>query len=404
VSLPLCMAILALALAGCGGGKAATATNADTHRKPVTKVAGGKLSPAAETAASAVQEPHAVVVRVGSSRLSQSMLQHLVGAEVATEPPSAQVALVPPAFSACVAKLNATDTATFESAGGSPAEHMQACKARYEELRSEALKQWIVGEWLVHGAAEAGVGVSDRDVLAAYKREVLESSPSVASFEKSLVGSGRSKQDVMRRVRTTLASERIRAKMQADAKVTPADVHAYYLAHKSQFAIPQSRDLKILRTKTEAEAVRAKREIAHGRSFASLAKAATLQQPIFSHDGLVRGLKPGVYHETPINQGIFRAKPNVLSGPVHLPIGWYVFEVKRIHWGRQQSFGEVASTIERTLPDSREKQALARFIKRWRAKWRSRTSCSPGYVVEKCREFKLPDRRSELAEDPYTLA
>jgi hypothetical protein len=402
-SLLLCTAVATCALAGCGG-KAATTAGVDTHREPVAEASKGKLSPAAVTAAAAIERPGAVVARVGSHTLTQGALQQLVGAEVAAQIPQTQVAFVPPLFTACVAKVESNATATFDSASGSgsPSYYKQACKQRYAELRTQALKQWIVNEWVAHGADEAGVPINDREVLAAYKRGVLEASPSVAQFEKELPASGRTKQGILRQIRASLANARIRAKIHEESKIGPADVRAYYLAHKAHYYVAQSRDLKIFRTRTRAEAERAKREIERGRSFASLAKASSLPQPIYSKAGSVHALKSGVYHESALNQAIFRAKPDVLSGPVKINLGWYVFEVKRIRHPYQRPFDAVAKTIEGTLPESREKQKLAAFIRRWRAKWRSQTSCSPGYVLDKCREFK--PGKGTVPEDPYTFA
>jgi hypothetical protein len=57
--------------------------------------------------------------------------------------------------------------------------------------------------------------------------------------------------------------------------------------------------------------------------------------------------------------------------------------------------------LARTLPETLYKEALVRFVKAWRARWRARTVCSPGFVVRNCREFKpVP---GEPPEDAYTL-
>jgi hypothetical protein len=49
-------------------------------------------------------------------------------------------------------------------------------------------------------------------------------------------------------------------------------------------------------------------------------------------------------------------------------------------------------------PSSR---AIAAFVSAWRAKWRPRTDCRPGYIVETCRQFKPAP--GEPPEDPYSL-
>jgi hypothetical protein len=87
---------------------------------------------------------------------------------------------------------------------------------------------------------------------------------------------------------------------------------------------------------------------------------------------------------------------------VKIFLGWYLFEVKRIHWGRQRSFAEIKSSLAQTLPKRRTEHMLAAFTSRWRAKWVKKTDCASTYVVQKCRQF-TPTAETP-PEDPYTLA
>jgi hypothetical protein len=190
--------------------------------------------------------------------------------------------------------------------------------------------------------------------------------------------------------------------------MTATRVANYYATHRQLYLVPQQRDLRIVRTRVEAEALAVKRELASGKTFASVVRAISarepgLQQPFLSKEGLVLGLKPGVYNEKPLDHAIFRARPGVLLGPVNIVLGFpgsFVFEVTRVVPARQKPLAEVAASLRRELPEHFYQQAIVSFIREWRAKWTARTDCSPGFVVLRCRQFKSA---TPLREDPYTL-
>jgi foldase protein PrsA len=384
-----------LALAGCGAGT--------SHRDPPKSVP-NQPKPSLnqpKPVALAVPGTQAVVARVGSRTLTGAMLTHLIDLGVALEPAAIRAPLVPPSFSKCITAIEAQERLKGTSVSAASAE--RTCQARYEEDRQAAIRRWISGEWTIHGAEEYGVAVSDQAVREGYIREAHEESKSVSEFEKQMVEAGETEADRLRAIRVTRSGERIREKIERIANhITQADLRHYYETHLRSYTVPEKRDLEIMRFKTKSEAEKAKREIAAGRTFASLAKASTLPQPIFSKDGLVRGLAPGVYSERPLDRAIFRSRPNVLGGPVKIVLGWYLFEVKRTHQGRRKAFGEVATSIRRMLPKLRTEQMLTAFTVPWRKKWRAKTDCARGYVIRKCKQFKEPP--GTQPEDPYTLA
>jgi hypothetical protein len=378
--------LTSISLVGCGAGT--------SHHSP-SKPAGGPTK--SKSAAIVLPSEHTVIARVGDHVLTGAMLAHLISTGIANEAAPIRVALVPPSFSACVAKARQAN-AVVSSTGA-----RNTCQASYEEDRREAITRWISGEWVIHGAEEVGVAPSDRSVHENYVQEIREEYKSFSEFEKYLAETGATEADLLRQIRVARSGEHIREKFKSiGGHVTQADVRDYYEAHRAHYTIPQRRDLEILRFKTKPEAQKAKREIVAGRTFASIAKSSTLAQPIHSKDGFVRGLVPGYYSEPPIDRAIFNAEPDRLGGPVKIVLGWYLFEVKQIHHGRRKGFNEVKSSIRQMLPKLRFDQTLTSFTSRWRAKWREKTDCTENYVVQKCKQFKSAP--GALPEDPYTLA
>jgi hypothetical protein len=85
-------------------------------------------------------------------------------------------------------------------------------------------------------------------------------------------------------------------------------------------------------------------------------------------------------------------------GPVHISLGFYVFEVTKRIAATQKPLGQVRAMILEQLPNERYDQALLAFLKHWRAIWTARTNCTPQYIVPKCRQYQAP-----VTEDPYTF-
>jgi parvulin-like peptidyl-prolyl isomerase len=390
------------ALASCGGGGSSNATHAAPSSTTLADAA-KQLAPV--SVAGLPSAPEGIVARVGPYTITQAAYEHALAAEVDAEPPATRVVPVPPGFAACVShrKAAAAATTTADNASAtSPAALERECQKQYETLRETVLDRLITNEWLIGGGRELGLKVGEAEVrqnIAEFKKRNY---PTEAKFRGYLTSSGQTPGDLIFQTRVEFLSQGIRNAIKQKVGAFPdSRIAAYYNAHKRLYVVPETRDFEIARTKTRGEALRVKREIASGKSFSTVVKRLPLKQPIFSKAGLVKNLKSGVYNEPPLNDAIFRARPGVLSGPIRIFLGWYVFEVKRIHPSRQKPLSEVEASIEKTLPEKLQQQALVAYIKAWRKRWTARTDCAANYVVRRCKQFKVTS--STPPEDAYTL-
>ena len=361
-----------LVVAGCGsGGSSSTAGHSDL---------------AAVSSAAAEADPNAVVARVGGTAITKASFEHALLVAAKSEEPS-PVIPVPPDFTACVTRLQASSegSASASTSAPSAATLRSRCSAHYDALETTALDSLILDDWLIGGAAEEGVSVSAQQVHQRLQR--LGSSPSL--LEKNLAAQGRTMADHVLEIRIQMLAEGIRqALARRTDHISQAQIVSYYNEHKQAFGTPERRDFHIFGAASKAEAERAKREIASGKSFAAVVKKLPSEaQPIYSVEGLVVGYKSGEYHQIPLNRAIFAASPHVLSGPVGVSGGYYVFEVTRVHPAQQKSLAQSQAAIEKTLPSELFKSALAEFVSTWRTRWISRTECQKGYVVASCRQF-----------------
>ena len=80
----------------------------------------------------------------------------------------------------------------------------------------------------------------------------------------------------------------------------------------------------------------------------------------------------------------------VLGGPVKTPFGYYVYEVKAIHPSSQQSLAQVKETVKSQLASTQQQTALTKFVKEFESRWKARTECRVGYVMQRCKQYTAP--------------
>lgn len=392
-----CSALLLVAifaLSACGGGSSSGSGTSRHDAEPSGSVAASSADP--------VAEPNAVVVRVGGHAITRAMFAHALAGLVKSEGPN-YVAPVPPDFTACIKHLEAASPPSGPGGAASGAVSLKGqCEQQYQALEKQALDPLIIDQWVIGGAAEEGVHVSDRELEKELRK--AEGGQSQAQVARELATSGRTVADFTLETKVRLLTQGIGSVLAKKTRhVTRAQVVDYYNEHRRLFGVPKRRDLEIARAGSDAEAQKIKRELASGKTFASVVSKLPLQQPIFSREGLVIGYEPGLYRESPLDHAIFAAKPGVLSGPVKINLGYYVFSVKRIFPPHQKTLVQSRAAIRQQLPNTLFKKALVAFVKAWRMKWKDRTNCRAGYVVSKCRQFRASGAIPFEKEDPYTL-
>jgi hypothetical protein len=345
-------------------------------------------------------DPSAVVARAGPYAITKAMFAHALyttGKETAGGIP------VPPEFTACIARLKAVDARSVSSGAKPPsvATLRSECRSHYQGLETDAMDELIIDDWAMGGAAEEGVSVSNQEVQQLLKEQ---EGKEPAQFAKTLAASGRTVADYALSLRVQLLEEGIRRVIREKSEhPSQAQVASYYDEHRTLFGTPERRDLEIARAGSEAGAQTVKREIASGKSFASVVKKLPLQQPIYSKEGLVLGYESNMYSEPPLNNAILAAKPHVLSGPINIFLGSYIFEVTRIYPARPEPLAQAQAAIRKSLPNELYEQKLVAFISGWRTRWMAKTDCLPGYVFAKCRQFKPPAGSPPQAADPFTF-
>jgi foldase protein PrsA len=413
---PLLLLLASLALGACGTSKkstsASTAANAPTGATSAANTATSK-APAKPVGSPGAGTPNSETGPNGTlsqSRLPASTVVANVGGQKLT---LAEVLLrassmffhkeevpQPPHYSACVAHK----AQAFGLAGKSPAVVRTACRRLYEELLRRAMNLMIRTRWIAGEAREDGLKANEQ----ALRKEVEVGMKQEAKVGETPSVTGRSFQDELYLQRFDLLAFMLFDRVKEETpKATPGRIAAYYAQHKQSFALPERRDLHLIRTDSQASAKRVLGELRAGKSFKALAKEVLTRQPPRAEEGSVLGLSYDIYEEPHLSNAIFKAPLHVLKGPVKLDasnapknaFGYYIFEVLRVHPPEQRPLSAVKAAIAQNLPEILHNQTLKAWIANFRKKWTARTDCRAGFLVEDCSRY----RGHQPYRDPYTF-
>jgi parvulin-like peptidyl-prolyl isomerase len=338
--------------------------------------------------------PGDAVVKVGETPITNSTFKHWLGvAAVSTSAGTGGKAVLPepPNYTACIAHLKATEPKPAKGAQPLSASALKAqCATQYKSYLQEVLSFLISSQWVLGEAQSMGVKVSDAEVKKQFLKIKNAQFPKASEFEKFLASSGQTVSDLLLRVKLNLLSTKIQQKIaKKKANVTTAEIEKYYNQNKSRFGTPEKRNVAIILTKNEAAAKSALQEIRSGKSFASVAKAVSTDPTSRQNGGMINEVVKGE-EDKALDQAIFSTTAGKLSGPVKSAFGYYVYEVKKITPGNEQSLSAVKSQIKAQLAATQQQEALSKFVKSFRKKWTEKTECRSEYVVPDCKQYKAP--------------
>lgn len=252
------------------------------------------------------------------------------------------------------------------------------------EVRDQVVQQLLVSRWIAGEAEDRGVSVDDAAVRRDFERQKKLSFPREAEFQRYLESSGQAEEDILERVRIDLLSNRIRDEVTGgEQKVTEQQVADYYERNKAEFSEPERRDVRIVLTKTRAQAATASAALADGASWKAVAQRHSIDRASRAGGGKLLAVTRA-QQEKPLGDAIFKARKRELAGPVKTRDGHYVLEVTRVFQPRRQSLEEARATIERLLVSEGRREKLDAFTEAFREKWRSRTECRKGYITPDC--------------------
>jgi foldase protein PrsA len=316
--------------------------------------------------------------------------------QAAQSPGSPVIIPDPPDYKNCIASIK-----TLAPAGSSTATLKADCKQGFTTLRDQVMDFLVRSYWYQAQAATQHIKVSDKQVQAAFATAKAAQFPTEAQFQAFLTQTGQTLQDIIYRVRVNQIYKDLLAK--SGSSVTPAAIQAYYQSHLSQFGTPETRNIRIILTKTNAQAQQALAALRGGASWQATAKKYSTDQNTKNNGGLLSGVTKG-QEDAALDQAAFSAPAQKLSGPVQGQFGFYVFEVTGIKKATQQTLAQATASIRQTLTTQGQTSAQTKVDAAARKKYLSRTQCRSGYVMNDCKGYKAPSTSTTTSPGGTTTA
>jgi foldase protein PrsA len=274
--------------------------------------------------------------------------------------------------------------------------------SQYQQLADAAEADLILARWVTGEADERGIVVTDRQIDEELQKVVQQQFGSQKAFEKFLKQSGFTPDEARDRIRLQLVSQEIQTDVIPQNIDVPQDqIKEYYEANKSQFETPESRDVRVVLTKTESEAAQAKAELEKDSSpkgWQAVAKKYSIDEATKNSGGLRQQVIEGQSEPT-LDHEVFSSPQGELVGPFKGQSGYYVIQVETIAPATttpldcpadDKSCTPASSQIQQTLITAKQNQLAQTFQEDFTAKWRGRTFCADGYVIDRCSNFSGP--------------
>lgn len=355
--------------------------------------------------------PSNAVAKVGDVSITKSQFDHWMNVAAASfaaqQGQSGDLAKVPdaPEYRQCIAaRKKAAGTPEKGQPRTTDAQYRQQCEQSYDQLRTAVMQYLIQSQWWEQEAAERNITVTDEQVAKEVDKIKKQQFPKEGDFEKALEQQGMTNDDVLFQQRVTMLQTKLQeALTKGKDKVTDAQIQAYYDKNKSRFATPETRDVRIVLTKGEAQAEKAKKELEDGGSWNDVAKQYSIDDASKNTGGKLEGIAKG-QQEKALDEAMFGTEKGEIGGPVKTQFGWYVYEVEKVTPEAQQSLEETKDTIKQIITSEAQQKALTGFQKTFEKQFTAETVCRAGYQVDQCKNKPKTDTSTATTATPNTTA
>lgn len=290
----------------------------------------------------------------------------------------------PPNFNQCIANVRKQ----IPQLAKTSAKQLKAdCNQLFTSLSSQVLDFLIKTYWYQADAHKQNITVSDAQVQKALNTAKSAQFPTQAQFQAFLTQTGQTLDDIRFRFRVNQIYTKLLAKH--NTTVTPAQIQAYYSSHQSSFGTPETRSLRIVLTKTAAQADAAKSALQKNQNWSAVAKRYSVDPTTKSTGGVLSNVTKG-QQDAALDSAAFSAPRGKLEGPVKGQFGYYIFEVTSIKPATQQSLAQATPQIRQTLTSQQQTNAQTAIDSQAKKDWLSQTSCRSGYAMADCKGYKAP--------------
>jgi parvulin-like peptidyl-prolyl isomerase len=162
-------------------------------------------------------------------------------------------------------------------------------------------------------------------------------------------------------------------------KVTDADVKKYYDDHKTQYGVPEQRDIAHILVKKKALADQLYQQIQGGANFAALAKKYS-QDPGSKNQGGKLTISKG-QTVAPFDQTAFLMRTGQVSHPVKTEFGYHIIKaLGPIKAARTTPYSQVKESIRQQLQQTKKNEAMTKWVNDVKKEFSKKIHYQVGYA------------------------
>ena len=204
---------------------------------------------------------------------------------------------------------------------------------QFDLLADAAEGDLILSRWVLGEAEERGIEVTEREIDDELETIKEQQFGSEKAFEKFLEDSGFTLDEAKQRIQLQLVSDAIQqAVLPEEPAVEDDEIEAFYDANISQFEQPETRDVRVVLAKDEADADKALADLGtdpDAQTWEQVAKDYSIDEATAATGGLREAVVAG-QSEPALDEAIFAAAEGELEGPFEGDAGFYVIQVESI--------------------------------------------------------------------------
>jgi len=195
----------------------------------------------------------------------------------------------------------------------------------FQTLRNQVVQFLVQREQFEQEAADMDVEVTDKQVDARLEQILKQYfGGDKKKYDKQLKEQGLTEKQVRNDIRAQIVSEKIFEQVTRDVKVTDAQIEEYYAKNKATYSQPESRDVRHILVKTKAKADDLYAQLQAGADFAALAKKFSEDTGSKANGGKLTISKGQTV--APFDQTAFQLKKNDISKPVKTEFGYHIIQ------------------------------------------------------------------------------
>ena len=240
---------------------------------------------------------------------------------------------------------------------------------KMEQVKKDILSQIIEDKLVLSRAKELGIKVTESEINERLDY-IKKGFPSEDEFYKTLQTQAVTVANLKDRYRDQIMMKKlVDYEVRSKISVLPSEVSDYYERHKSRFREGDKYRVKniLLKAKDNVTSELAKVEIDNiynklkqGGDFDVLAGQFS-QGPNSEKGGDMGYIEKGQMLEA-LDKVIFNLRPGEFSGPVKSEIGYHIFKVEDIKYGRQAGLEDVQKDIQTMLFQDKFKLAIEEWL------------------------------------------